>query len=252
MHVIALFRVDRDWTQRQLLRFYNWEAWPTEAAIAWSAFLFSPRLHEPLFAAFKGDFLNTAQHYRDLQGRDHQYASLLTYAALEIPGTFTRTELASATRALPAEGLEQASKTLSQALRGAGDRSADYWTNRISPYLNRVWPKTLEVRTPKIAENFAILCIVAGERFPQALAELANWLMPLTRPQFTVHLLHESGLCDHFPAEALKLLGVLVTDEAEWPPSELPQCLAAIEAARTDLVGDPIFQRLTRYVEHSR
>ncbi len=249
MNLLALFRVDRPWTERQLLRFYDWVPWPTEACIAWTAFLWSPRLYEPLFAAFKTDFLATARHYDALQKSDRQYASLLTYAALELPETFTRAELAAATLALPRKGLEQASQALYQALQGAGDRRSDYWTNRIQSYLKRVWPKMLDIRTAKIAENFAILCIAAGDRFPEALSETSAWLMPLARPEFVVHTLLEAGLSSRFPAEALQLLDILVRDEAEWVPSKLKSCLVAIAAARADLADTPMFQRLKLLAE---
>jgi hypothetical protein len=251
-NIITLFRVDRTWTERQMLRFYRWDEWPAEAAIAWTAFLWSPRLHEPLFVVFKTDFLATARHYHELQKSDRQYANLLTYAALELSGTFTWVELAAATRALPENGLSQASQTLYQALQGAADRRAEYWTNRILPYLKRVWPKTLDIRTPKIVENFAILCVAAGELFPQAKAELANWLVAIPRPQFAVHMLFEAGLCGRFPVAALEFLGILVTDDAEWPPSELGRCLDAIEAAQASLAMDPVFQRLRFYIERNR
>ena len=52
-HVIALFRVDRNWATRHILPLFEWERSETEARAAWEGFLWSPRLYPPLMEAFK-------------------------------------------------------------------------------------------------------------------------------------------------------------------------------------------------------
>jgi hypothetical protein len=64
-NVIALFRVDQDWTTRCLLPLFNWQRSVIEARATWEGFLWSPRLYRPLLAALKNDFLDTALHYRE-------------------------------------------------------------------------------------------------------------------------------------------------------------------------------------------
>ena len=144
-NVIALFRVDCDWTTRCLLPMFDWGRSNVEARSAWEGFLSSPRLYQPLIEAFKAAFLDTANRYVELAKHDVQYSSLLTFAALDPGGVFSRTELARATAALPREGLENAAETLVRALKGAGAQSADYWRNRVAPYLKTVWPRTDDV-----------------------------------------------------------------------------------------------------------
>ena len=51
-HLIALFRVDRPWTERYLLPLLDW-CRPTEARAVWEGFLWSPRLYQPLLAAIQ-------------------------------------------------------------------------------------------------------------------------------------------------------------------------------------------------------
>ncbi|WP_204303971.1 hypothetical protein, partial [Stenotrophomonas maltophilia] len=60
----------------------------------------------------KAAFLDTARHYAALGKHDGQYASLLTFAALEPGDTFTTVELAIATRSLPPDGLHDAAQAL--------------------------------------------------------------------------------------------------------------------------------------------
>lgn len=56
-HLISLFRVDRDWTERHLLPLFDWEQGALEARAAWEGFLWSPRLYLPLLKALKSALL---------------------------------------------------------------------------------------------------------------------------------------------------------------------------------------------------
>jgi hypothetical protein len=77
VHVIALFRVDRDWATGYLLPLFNWQRSAVEARGAWEGFLWSPRLYRPLLEASKQDFLETARHYAELGEGGRQYAAIL-------------------------------------------------------------------------------------------------------------------------------------------------------------------------------
>ncbi|MBI2998384.1 MAG: hypothetical protein HYY46_08000 [Deltaproteobacteria bacterium] len=202
-HVIALFRVDRDWAVQYLLTLFDWQRSAIEACAVWRGFLWSARLYGPLLQAIKPHFLATAQHYGEIRDHGRQYAALLTFAALERGDTFSKSEMATATRSLPIEGLQRTAQTLVQALGSAGDQRAEYWHNRIKPYIHDIWPKSQEVRTTAIAEQFARLCIAAGEAFPDALKELQAWLQPLQHPDLIVHSLHEASLSAQYPEESL-------------------------------------------------
>jgi hypothetical protein len=80
--LIAIFRVDRPWTEQHLLPLFDWTVNWAEAKAAWEGFLWSPRLHRPLLIAFKSQFLETARHYAELGDHSRQFAAFLTYAAL--------------------------------------------------------------------------------------------------------------------------------------------------------------------------
>lgn len=246
-HVIALFRVDQGWTQQYLLPLFGWHRSEIEARAAWEGFLWSPRLYRPLMEVLKPSFLNTARHYAALGKHDRQYASLLTFAALDPGDVFAVADLASATRALPLDGLQVCAETLVRALEGAGEQRRDYWANRIVPYLHAIWPKSRESISPSIAENLGRLCVAAANAFPEAWALLRAWLQPLTQPEYLVHKLNESGLCSEFPEQALDFLAVTVNEQAQWPPSKLGACLRAISVAMPVLESDPRYERLIAY-----
>ncbi|MGF6807440.1 hypothetical protein OKW30_002566 [Paraburkholderia sp. Clong3] len=203
--LIALFRVDRSWTEQYLLPLFSWSR-PAEAKAVWEGFLWSPRLYQPLLIAFKPQFLETANHYADLGEHRQQFAAFLTYAALGPIEGYTLDEFRSATGALPQEGLEESAQALSQTLEGSADQREDYWRNRVQRFWQDVWPKSRDLATPRIAESLTRLIIAARAEFPAALAAVQDWLQPIEHPDYIVHLLHESGLCGRYPQDALHLL----------------------------------------------
>jgi hypothetical protein len=254
-NVISLFRVDPEWATQDLLPFFDWQRSEIEARAAWEGFLWSPRLYRPLMEVIKPAFLDTARHYASIGKHDGQYASLLTFAALDPGDTFTTAELATATRALPSDGLHETAQALVRTLEGAGDQRADYWKNRVAPYMHAIWPKTRGNATPAIAKSFGRLCVAAQDAFPEALVLLRAWLQPVAHPDYLVHRLHEAGgLCDRFPEEALDFLSLVIgSDQAQWPLRDLGACLDAIRNAEPALVTDPRYERLMAYLrQHGR
>ncbi len=126
--VVTLFRVDREWTVRNLLPLFDWKEHPVEARAAWKGYLWSPRLYRPLMEIIKEPFLDTAFHYGTLGRHGAQYAALLTYATLDRGDTFSNRQLAAATRALPGEGLREAARPC--AVRWKARASSGWSTGR--------------------------------------------------------------------------------------------------------------------------
>lgn len=251
-NLIALFRVDLEWTKQHVLPLFDWDRSEVEASAAWQGFLWSWRLYPPVFHQLKREFLATAARLGQLGTHADQYAALLTYAALEGAELFTVPELRQATAELTEAGLRQASHTLIDALEGAGDQRADYWRNRIAPYVQHIWPKTDEARTHANSENFARVCIAAGDAFPDALAVLRRWLLPSEHTPFAVHRLHEAGLCSQFPNEGLEFLDAMTSDAIQWASEEMEQCLDQIRMAQPGLEQDRRYQRLSLIIRRFR
>lgn len=249
-HVIALFRVDHEWTTQHLLPIFDWQHSEAEARAAWEGFLWSPRLYRPLMEAVKLPFLDAGRHYASLGKHGKQYAALLTFAALDPGDTFTKAELAKATRTLPPDGLRDAAQVLVRALEGAGDQRADYWTNRVAPYLQSIWPKTREHVSPAMAESLGRVCVAAQQAFPQALTMLRAWLQPPQYPDYLVRRLQAANLCQQFPVQALDFLNLVIGDQTHRLSGSLRSCLEAIQTAAPELTKDVRFERLMEHLRH--
>jgi hypothetical protein len=147
---------------------------------------------------------------------------------------------------LPQEGLEESAQALVQALEGAGEQREDYWTNRIQPFWQNIWPKFQQVASSGIAESLARLNIAARGEFPAALTAVLDWLQPIEYPDHLVQLLNESGLSGRFPGYALQLLEAIIHDQL-WAPRKLGQCLTIIGQAEPTLLRDRRYERLLEY-----
>lgn len=245
-NVVPLYRVDKEWSSKHLLPIFDWGQNPNEAPGAWEGFLWSPRFYPPLMHDIKAHFLETAQHYAALGSHAEQYAAFLVFSALQSPDVFSLQELVDATSRLPTEGLERAAQELSRQLEASGEQRSEFWKNRIKPYIQNIWPKTVQAKTEKVAEEFARLAISAKDQFPEAIQTLTPWLKPISDPFYALHLLGENiSLCSRFPEEAMTFLDSLIGDDIQWTPPELGSALRSIYEVKSALGNDARFQRLT-------
>lgn len=248
-HLITLFRVDQKWTNEFLLPCFNWEVNTEEALAVWEGFLWSPRLYRPLFSTLKTQFLETVKHYSELDddyGR--QFSTFLTYLALDNVDTlFTPIELQTAFMNLPAKGLQESARALANALNSASEQREQYWTNRIKPFWEEIWPKSQSSMDPSLAKPLARLVIAAGNKFPEALKVMQYWLQPIEHPHYIVNLLQQSNLCIQFPENALNYLNKIMSYNF-YPPEELNQCLEDINKAWPETQNDFRYLKMTEYI----
>ena len=269
VNLISLFRVDQGWTTKYLLPSFKWQTPDTEARAVWQGFLWSPRLYDPLMEVLKTNFLNTASHYKALTnyGGRHaiygkQYASLLTYAALNRGETFKNKELAAATYKLPPDGLGYAAQELARMTEGteADKRQYNYWTNRVVPYLREIWPKKQEKISLEVTNNLGRVCIAAQEAFPEAFELLKPWLQPTAdstqdcdfHHDNLVQQLNKTKICSKFPEQALDFLDLVTPKQPYWIPVELEACLEAIQASKPELEKNTKHQRLMAHVPQKK
>lgn len=242
---ISLYRVDRAWTGHHLLPFFDWKAATGEARTVWTGFLWSGRFHPGLFEAIAPEFLATARHYEELGRAGSSYAGLLAFAGLE-GKPFTRPQLATATATLPEAGRLRVLSVLEDGLLAAGDRRAENWRNRVLPFWHGVWPKSLAFRTEATAVGVARLAIAAGEAFPEAMAVLRDWLIPIERPDATLRHLSQTTLPSDFPRESLDLLDRVIGTGSSGGERRASLELAAISKAWPAAADDPRFVRLAQ------
>ncbi len=250
--LIALFRVDREWTRQYVLPVFNWQSNPTEAKGAWEGFLWAPRLYDPLLIEMKQQLLDSARHYTDLGKHSSQFASFLTFVALEPPEGYSDDDFRTAFDVLPNEGLVRSALALKQALEGAGDQSEEYWLNRIVPFWQKIWPKSKERITENISSALVNLVVAARGNFPQALELMKDWLKPLKHDLFVPQKLTEYEICSQYPEDTLKFLTLITNTNRSWVHKSLEECLTTIKQAQPQLTSTLPYKELLEYYRRVR
>lgn len=246
----GLFRIDPEWTQKHLLPFFSW-CNPSEARAMWSGFLWTARLHKPLFIIIKHDFLTTTGYYNNLGEQKNHFVGLLTYAALEMGEEFTVSELRDAFRKLPAQGLEDVCITLINALEGAGDQGKSYWKNRIRPFWKKFWPKFEDKKTTSVSEKLVRLVLLSGNEFDSAFALLEDWFLPLPNLQYSINLLVESKIYGMHPSKSLSLLDKIIGGQSHVP-TELSVILDEIGTKNPELVNSTPYKHIRSFIKLKR
>ena len=245
-NLISLFRVDKEWTEKNFLQFFDWNN-EHEARYVWEGFLWAPRLYLPLFLSFKKQFLSTADHYYLLTEHGVQYASLLAYAALEIDEGYSLKDFKGAFGVLPLEGLQTALHSVCQAFNSSGENREEYWQHRVRPFLLNVWPNMPDV-PDRIVESLVQLCM--SDKFPDALVVVKKWIHPIQDCYHVLHLLDVKNMSEKFPDETYELICKLIHNPT-WVPEQLGKILDSISRLRPNIKRQACYKQLKGYVNRS-
>tara|TARA_R110002072_G_C7961852_1_gene533986 strand:+ start:264 stop:3863 length:3600 start_codon:yes stop_codon:yes gene_type:complete len=246
-NAITFFRIDKNWSRRYLLNLLNWNFSSVEALIAWEGFLWNPRLYYPFLAEIKPNLLKTVTHFEELtEYSKQQYVALITYIALDKKDIFSVSELRNVYKTLPQDGLNVAANILVLAQKVSGEQKEIYWDNCIVPFWGKIWPKSSNVASAHISEELVQLCIVSGNRFPQALSLLSEWikLNPIEDINYIIHLLYSSKHCTKFPESSLVLLDTIIIDPPWLHADKLKSCLDEIKTSNANLELDQKFMKI--------
>ena len=223
INTVWLFQIDPNWTVRYLLPWFDWERC-NEAAGMWQAFLGGvtrsvfatvtgigqaflgggDRVPD-LFEILKSSFLESAKHYKDLNGVAPKYANMLTCTAIDGGGIFTDKELSKAIENLTDEGLYYAIQTLKSYFDPKNPQRRNQWENRIKQFIDKVWPKTIK-RTGMLSRGFSELCIAANDLFPEVYERVEIYMIPFDKASFVIKNLKESDVIEKYPQKTLEFL----------------------------------------------
>lgn len=250
-NTINLFRIDPEWTKKHLIPFFDWEN-PREASCVWQGFLWSPRLYIPLFSPVKEQWFETAKHIEQLGRYREQYATFLTYLALMLPEGVTNRNLINAFREFKKEDLEKASQALLQAFQSTDAKKEIYWRSRVRPFIQKIWPKSKDLVSPRIAKDFAKVALASGKRFPESLRIVHPWISSIEEISVVINMLRESTLCEQFPDESLSMLDTMISEKPNQyrflDIGDLTECLDQISVHLPNIREDKRFKKLEEFL----
>lgn len=245
--IIALYRVDPEWTKSNLIPLFDWQADERMASIVWNGFLWAPRIYLPLIEIIKKPFLDTSSYLSLLEDGGRQYIQLFIYTALEQSSILTEDEVREVLEGLPVRSLGVAANTLSQAL-SASEQKEEFWANRIFPLWKNSWPKSKDRMSENVVEALVRICIDSGEQFPEALSALKGCLSKIKHSDYPISKLLNSDIGQKFPNEAIELLDNIV-DLRGRPSYRLGEFLLLVKDASLNDNTTPKFIRLMEFAE---
>lgn len=240
-HAVSLFRLDLSWAKRELIPQYNWLK--PSALNYWKGLLLSPRDNKAILELIKPYYLETANHYLELEEVAAQYVSFTIYIQFADPNYFNSSDLVSVFAELPNSALEAAAHYLSinQVNSPTPER---YWNEKVKPFYLTYWPKDTSKLTAEISDNMLRLVLAADHAFPDAYEALKSLLAVQKNNYSALCLVHESSISSKYPEQALELIGKLITRAECYDSKHLEKCLNDIKITQPKLELEPEFKRL--------
>ena len=240
-----LFAIDPDWAREHLIARLD-PAGSEEAGSLWSAYCWSPSVGPDLLQAFKEPFLGMLRADRDMGRRKGKLAALFMTICLEAPNELTAEEIGHIVGAMSEDALMTVVTSLGNRLRGSENDRARIWGQKITPWLQKYWPRAADRNTAKTSLAILQMLVECGDGFPEAVA----WSLPYLRP-VEDHGLHRLGRNPQTGRHPKAMLSVLdrVCVENILPTHQrhtLREILDDLGRAKPALRGDAGFHRLYR------
>ena len=251
-YAISLLHIDQKWTSRHLLQYFDWKQHPQRALEMWTGFLRSGRWSWELIDALRPNFLSVPEHWEEMEDFfKEQYVSLLTYMAMDSSETFSKSDFEKIFKGMSAVSLTQTAHTLFRSQNSIKEQKKNHFENRIVPFFTDYWPKDIKVKTPEISEQFANLCVVSGEAFPDAVKLFSDWFQPIESPSILLKLLMESSNPDNHPSEVFDLLSRSIDISESYPLYELRPVLNRILEKNPDMEKNERYRALDTYLKQN-
>lgn len=254
--------IDPVWTAKVLLPSFNWSQ-EEESIAAWQGYGWQARLDPQLWSILKSPFLQLFR--RDRLERMEDYGRNIAQTLMLAGVVFgqddlKREDVRKAIREMQPElrhsaaawvagyMVEDDADAAAEADEEPFEGNADVkWRERIAPWLKRVWPEEMAMRSTDIAEEFAIAAIATSDAFPEAVKLVCEFAVAGVASRL-IHDLQNSPHPDRHPHSALELMDKFVQrNQPSYVERKAKGILDRIVAATPDLADD---NRYRNWVQH--
>jgi SIR2-like domain len=128
------------------------------------------------------------------------------------------------------------------------------WRSFVKPFLTAAWPRHSRYKTDNLSRSFARLILATDNHFPDAVATIRPFVVPVAHLDMIVHYLRQAengtqSLIARFPDSAVVLLDALINKDHTTIPFELAEALTELGQVKPSLRQDSKFRRLRRMLE---
>ncbi len=250
-HVEWLHYLDPEWACSTIVPWFD--PGHQNAEPAWNGFLHRRKLPIPgLFSQIRNYFLDVFSHVHNWKWNDrglrvlHEFlvCGCLWHKYDEV--YFTYSEVHRALQQTDDSGRSQSIEYLTKLIQ----KNHASWQQFGQPFLDKAWPRETSFQTEETSLNLAILAVVTGDSFPDALQVILPLLGQINRDNWFLYRVMTRGggkeydLPTQFPMETLALINNLVPDNPPKRLIDLDLILEKITEANPSLRQDSRWQRL--------
>ena len=235
------------WVEQYLLPFFDWNDSP-EALAVWRGYLWQARITPELWPHIKTHFLAALREKHRLGLSGELICQFFGAICVNRPDWLTTEETQVALRSIDRDGRAIVARVVRKRLEGAGTQSEALWTDQVGPWLDRVWPKDLAMRDPDTSLNLAMASTYAGNSFGTAVDGIAPLLVGAEHYSLLVERLLDMRVAERDPGTVLRLIGLVVSTDCQWPDPKLRELLVQLQTADAGLVAQPAFRALDEYL----
>ena len=240
-------RLNPEWVEERFLPYFDWKL-SAEASGVWDGFLWQPTITPDLWPHIKAHFLTALTERHRLGHGGDRVCELLGAIRINHPDWLTENETRDSLRHLDGKGRARVADYIRRRLEGAGTKSEILWNDVVGPWLDKVWPKDLNMREPDSSLSLAMAATYAGASFEAAVNVIIPLLVGADYCSLLWDRLLETGLAKSKPASVLTLAGSIVNTAFDCADPKLRQILEEIRKADPELADRKEFYILDTYL----
>jgi len=122
------------------------------------------------------------------------------------------------------------------------------WSERVSPWIKRAWPRDARLIEPGTSKGFAGIAIATDQEFNQAVRTLLPYIGPTRDWTYAVADLSRSEHPDKQPEATLMLIDKLAVSQRPSYSQDLQDVLGRIIEAKPELRHRSSFRRLNKWL----
>ncbi len=251
IRLVELHRVDPLWTRDALLSHMDIKSGKRSFEPGlWDGYFAGRQCSEDLLVAFKGQLLAILSNLDLLPERTRAGAVRhFVHLAIWQDRGIGRDEAKEVAWRWDETSLGEAAWAIADILQAAGNRVDVLWTELVGPWIEQVWPRREQDKTPDVSAALCRIAMAVDTMFPAVVDQIEGLLVPELRDD-TLSQLSDRPVAAKFPEATLRLLNGVFGDSEDEVSTEPARKLwkEALET-QPSLRQRPEFERLRALLE---
>lgn len=250
-YLIPLYRIDKNWTQKNILKYLNHNNKFQEIKLScWAGYISSNRIYKPLVIEIKDPFYQLVYKHRERLDKKtkNTLISMFTFIVLFYEQIYQQEDLRVLFNCFNNEELFIVLNEIEKILNLEKNKDL-FWNDTVEPFWEKYWPKDKKKKSSSYSETLIKIITQLDKNYDDSISCFIDWLSPMEFPAFSLKLLIDSNnLCRNHPQISLNLMNQIISENSKFI-SKLRDCLKIISSSSYDLSENDLFLKLRSYLD---